>query len=121
MTPISPIVPRATSVVIDENNMGINDQHWSVYSKNIEQLLLQRELLQKKHNQAIDDEMKEWKVALNVNRNNMHKHRVTRADKTLHSIFETIAEENSNSDDIDIENEIYAQTQKKPRFNIKDV
>merc|ERR1712232_115576 len=48
-TPCTPKSPNIAlfPIVIDEN------QHWSVYSKKIEQLLLQRELLQNKHNQSI--------------------------------------------------------------------
>merc|ERR1712003_187719 len=55
-TPCTPVVPRSTStpvydlpIVIDgDNATGINGQHWSVYSQNIEQLLMQRERLQNK-------------------------------------------------------------------------
>ena len=96
----TPCTPKRTNIalfpiVIDEN------QHWSVYSKKIEQLLLQRELLQNEHNQAIDDEMKEWNETLSAT--NMKQHRVTqveRADSTI-SILE-------EKDD-------------KSRFNIKDL
>lgn len=77
------------NVVVEEN------KHWTVYSQNIESLLLQREMLQSKY------------ISKTADKNGIKQHRSTRTEKALDAIFETVVEEQDQMEDDEIENETY--------------